>query len=155
MIALVLLNLAFVWITDSADFRGLVVLAGLTVLSPVLQPLVRRAWYRAIWNVAVIGIFASLVHHVSKVGAEYLLEDGLLLAGLCQVHLLNNLADEQKPDLLFFNSFLVAVVTSFLCFDSEYLVIFVGYSVVLVTSLEILAFEQAGATLHCPKRRAA
>ena len=60
-------------------------------------------------------------------GAAHLLEDGLLLATLAQVHLLNNVGRLQKPDILFFNSFLIAIVTSFLSVD-------VGYSIVFLAS---------------------
>ena len=42
-------------------------------------------------------------YHASSTGLEHLLEDGLLLAALCQVHLLNNVGSRQQPDLVFLN----------------------------------------------------
>ena len=111
LVALVLTNLAFVQITEAADWVWLGPLAGLTLASPLLLRLRRHLAYRLAWNVAVVLVFAQLVNHTTSAGVHNLLEDGLLLAALCQVHLLNNIGPDQKPDLLLFNSFLIAVVT--------------------------------------------
>ena len=58
-----------------------------------------------------------LVHHATTTGLLHMLEDGLMLAILCQVHLLNNIGQRQRPDLTFFNSFLIVFVTSFFAPD--------------------------------------
>jgi protein-glutamine gamma-glutamyltransferase len=136
--ALVLCNLAFVEMTDAARWTWLGPLIGLTLASPLLVRLQRFFLYRLTWNLAVVGVFAQLVNHTTSAGAQYLLEDGLLLAALCQVHLLNNIGPKQKPDLLLFNSFLVAVVTSFLSIDLGYSVVFLFYAPLLVLSLQVL-----------------
>jgi len=144
MVCLVLVNLGFVQITEAARWSWLGPLAALTLLSPWLVRLARHLLWRLLWNLAVIGVFALLVHHVTGSGIEFLLEDGLLLAALCQVHLLNNLSRIQKPDLLFFNSFLIAVVTSYLSLDLRYSVVFLLYAPLLVVSLQLLALDRAG-----------
>jgi len=144
MVALVLVNLGFVYITEAARLLWLLPLAGLTVASPGLAPFARHLAYRAAWNLVVVGVFALLVHHFTSRGAAFLLEDGLLLAALCQVHLLNNAGGRQKPDLLFFNSFLIAVVTSFLSFGVAYPVVLALYAPVVVVALQLLALERAG-----------
>jgi transglutaminase-like putative cysteine protease len=142
MSALVLLNLAFVYVTHSARWSWLAPLAILTITAPMLVDCTRYLWYRSAWSLALVGCFSWLVHHVVVSGTEYLLEDGLLLAALCQVLLLNNLSKRQKPDLLYFNSFLIAVVTSFLCMDLEFFALFVVYAIALVVSLQLLALSR-------------
>jgi len=143
LIGLVLLDLGFVHITDAARATWLLPLALLTVLSPLLIRLRDRFLYRLAWNGAVVAVFSVLVHHATSGGVRYLLEDGLLLAALCQVHLLNNIGPDQKPDLLFFNSFLVPVVTCFLSLDLAYLILFTAYAPLLLLglSLHVLARE--------------
>ncbi len=143
---LVLCNLAFVQMTDSASWGWLGPLVALTIFSPLLIRLRRHLAYRIIWNLAVIGVFAQLVNHTTTAGAEYLLEDGLLLAALCQVHLLNNIGPDQKPDLLIFNSFLVVVVTSFLSVDLGFSMVFVIYALLLVISLQVLTASRLPTT---------
>jgi len=145
LMGLVLCNLAFVQMTESASWVWLGPLVALTVAAPMLVRLRRFLAYRVIWNLAVVGVFAQLVNHTTTAGAEYLLEDGLLLAALCQVHLLNNIGPDQKPDLLIFNSFLVVVVTSFLSVDLGFSVVFVLYALLLVVSLQVLTAS------HLPK----
>ncbi|MCZ6574224.1 MAG: DUF3488 and transglutaminase-like domain-containing protein [Planctomycetota bacterium] len=144
MVGLVLVNLAFVQITESASWTWLAPLFALTVAAPFLLPLTRFLLYRLAWNSAVLGAFAMLVHNTTTSGAAHLLEDGLLLAALCQVHLLNNITSAQKPDLLFFNSFLIAVVTSFLSLDVAYSALFLLYAPILVVAMQVLALERAG-----------
>ena len=114
MVALVLVNLAFVATTEAASWTWLGPLLLATVCSPLLVRLLRYRLYRAAWNLSLLAVFALLLQHTFDAGVAHMLEDGLLLCALCQVHLLNNLRQKQQPDLLFFNSFLIAVVTSFL-----------------------------------------
>jgi len=135
---LVLCNLAFVQLTESASWVWLGPLTALTLASPFLVRFRRFLAYRVVWNLAVIGVFAQLANHTTTAGAAYLLEDGLLLAALCQVHLLNNIGPDQKPDLLIFNSFLVVIVTSFLSIDLGYSIVFIIYAFFLVLSLQVL-----------------
>ena len=144
MVGLVLINLAFVFITESSRWSWLGPLVILTLASPILVRLVRFLLYRLAWNVAVLGVFALLVHHVATAGVQHLLEDGLFLAGLCQVHLVNNITHKQKPDILFFNSFLIVVVTSFLCFDVHYCLLFLLYAPVLVVVMQLLTLARSG-----------
>jgi hypothetical protein len=142
LMGLVLANLAFVQLTEAASFTWLGPLLTLTLLSPLLERWRGYRLYRAVWNLSVVGVFALLVRHVTVSGVEHLLSDGLLLAALCQVHLLNNIGPTQKPDLLIFNSFLVAVVTGFLSLDLGYSLVFLVYAPLLVLSMQVLALER-------------
>jgi transglutaminase-like putative cysteine protease len=144
MVALVVTSLAFVRTTEAARWVWLGPLLALTLASPWLLRLTRFVSVRLLWNLSVLGAFALLVRHVTYAGAAFLLEDGLLLAALCQVHLVNNLSDAQKPDLLFFNSFLIAVVTSFLSVDVSYSVVLLVYAPLLVVSMQLLALARSG-----------
>jgi transglutaminase-like putative cysteine protease len=65
---------------------------------------------------------------------------------VCQVHVLCTLGARQKPDLLFFNSFLVAVVTAFLTQDLLYSAVFLAYAPLLVLGLSLYAAETSAAT---------
>jgi transglutaminase-like putative cysteine protease len=145
--ALVLVNLAFVYITEAASWTWLGPLVGLAVAAPWLSRLAGFWVYRLCWNLAVLGVFALLVQHVSYAGVAYLLEDGLLLAALCQVHLINVLGPNQKPDLVFFNSFLIAVVTSYLSLELGYSLVFFVYAPVLVITMQLLTLARSGAEL--------
>ncbi len=146
MVGIVLINLGFVQITEAAEWSWLAALFVLTVAAPWLVSLTRYFWYRSIWNVGVQVVFGIMVHRFTGVGgAQHLLNDGLILAVLCQVHLLNSLNAKQKPDLLFFNSFLIAVVTSYLSIDLPYMVLFLLYVPVLVFGLQMLALTRTGA----------
>jgi len=143
LMGLVFANLAFVQITEAARLSWILALAALTLASPLLERTAHRLAFRAVWNLAVLGVFAMLVLHLRDSGPAHLLEDGLLLASFCQVHLINNLGRGQKPDLLFFNSFLIAVVTSFLSFDLGYCLVFLVYAPLLVLALEVEATGRA------------
>jgi hypothetical protein len=114
--------------------------------SPWLAKRSGSALYRWTWNLTVVGIFALLVSHTAESGPRFLLEDGLRLAAVCQVHVLCTLGGKQKPDLLFFNSFLIAVVTAFLTQDTRYSVIFLAYAPLLVVGLSLYAAEKSPAT---------
>lgn len=142
---LVLVNLAFVGITEAARWTWLGPLIGLAIAAPWLSRLAHSWVYRLLWNLAVLGAFALLVQHVTYAGVAYLLEDGLLLAALCQVHLINMLGPNQKPDLVFFNSFLIAVVTSYLSLELEYSLVLIAYAPVLVISMQLLTLARTGA----------
>jgi len=144
LVALVLTNLGFVYITEAARWTWFGPLIVLTLASPWLSRLTGSWVYRLCWNLAVLGVFALLVRHVSYAGVAHLLEDGLLLAALCQVHLINMLGPNQKPDLVFFNSFLIAVVTSYLSLELGYSLVFLAYAPVLVISMQLLTLARTG-----------
>lgn len=133
---LVVVNLVFVHVTGAADLAWLLPMYALAAASPWLARLHDRLLYRAVWNVAVLGIFALLVQHATS-GLHQLLEDGLRLAAISQVHLVCNLGRRQRPDLLFFNSFLIAVVTAFLTQALAYSVVFLVYAPALILALEV------------------
>lgn len=137
LLALVMLNLAFVQITGTVDSAWLTGLWLATATAPLLARWRRSLWYRITWNVAVICAFTFLLQHALTTGLLHMLEDGLLLAALCQVHLMNNIGPRQKPDLLFFNSFLIAFVTSFFSRDLAWSVCFLAYAMVLVPALQL------------------
>jgi transglutaminase-like putative cysteine protease len=143
--AIVLANLAFVHVTEDASLSWLLPMYVATLASPWLARLASTALYRWLWNGVVVAIFAVLVHHTSIAGARYLLEDGLRLAALCQVHVVCTLGQRQKPDLLFFNSFLVAVVTAFLTQDLPYLVVFLAFAPLFVLGLSLYAAQRTRA----------
>jgi transglutaminase-like putative cysteine protease len=142
LVGLVVTNLGFAYVTEVARWVWLGPLLALTMISPVLMRWSDRRAYRWVWNTAVVGALALLIRHLLEEGSAHLLEDGLLLATLCQVHLLNNLGRRQQPDLLFFNSFLIAIVTSFLSVDFGYSVVFLCYAPLLVLSLQLLSLER-------------
>lgn len=136
---LVLLNLVFVQLTDAVGLHWLAPMQILTAMSPLCVRFQDRTWWRLGWNLGVMAIFAVLVRDTATSGPRHLLEDGLILAAFCQVHLLNVLRAQQKPDLLFFNSFLIALVTSFFCQDLAFSVTFVVYAFAFVAALELMA----------------
>ncbi len=144
--AIVLVNLAFVHATDDASLTWLAPMYAATLASPWLARKCESAVYRWAWNLAVIGIFVVLVRHTATAGPRYLLEDGLRLAAVCQVHVLCTLGARQKPDLLFFNSFLVAVVTAFLTQDLLYCAVFLAYAPLFVLGLSLYAAGKSAAT---------
>ena len=142
LVLLVLTSLAFVANTQAANWAWWLPLAVCTVASPWLIRWNERWHYRAAWNLSVIAVFGVLVYHVLRGDEPHLLHDGLLLAALCQVHLLNNLSKQLKPDLLYFNSFLIAVVTSFLARDAQYLGLVAVYIPVLCAALQVRYREE-------------
>jgi transglutaminase-like putative cysteine protease len=143
--AIVLTNLAFVHATEDAGLAWLLPMYAATLASPWLARLAGSAVWRWLWNGAVVATFAVLVRHTAVAGPRYLLEDGLCLAALCQVHVLCTLGERQKPDLLFFNSFLVAVVTAFLTQDVPYSLVFLVYAPLLVLGLSLYAAQRSRA----------
>ena len=138
MLGLVLVNLVFVQLTEAASLTWLLPLYALTIFAPLLAPLRENVFYRMLWNLGVVGVFAVLVRHASSYDLRYVLQDGLVLAALCQVHLLNNLRSEQRPDLLFWNSFLIAVATGYLSQDLVYAFAFLAYVPLYVIGLQLL-----------------
>ncbi len=136
-LGIVLLNLAFVQLTGTVSSQWLLGLWLLAAASPLLQRFHERPAYVATWNAAIVAGFLFLLHDAATSGLLHMLEDGLLLSALCQVHLLNNLGRRQRPDLLFFNSFLVAFVTSFFCADLSWSLAFFAYAGLLTMALQL------------------
>lgn len=148
LLGLVLTNLVYVHLTNAVDTLWMLPLYGLTAASPWLVRFAGSFVYRMVWNAGVLSIFGLLLHHASRGGVHSLLEDGLILAGFSQVHLLNNLTARQKPDLLFFNSFLITLVTSFFCQDLVYSLVFIVYATLLIVGMQLVVLgptAEAGA----------
>ena len=97
MVGLVLANLVFVQLTEAASPTWLAPLYILTLLSSYFARFKERFVYRALWNLGVLGFLTVLVRHAMSADLAYVLQDGLVLAALCQVHLLNNLHRDQRP----------------------------------------------------------
>lgn len=144
LLALVVLNLVFVQISGGVESAWMLPLFALALASPVLVRWQESFVYRLVWNAGVLAIFAILVRHALFSGVRFLLEDGLILAAFCQVHLLNNLGRRQKPDLLFFNSFLIALVTSFFCQDVVFAAVFAVYAFALTFGLQLSCTREHG-----------
>lgn len=144
---LVVVNLAFVHVTGVVDSSWVLAFAGLTLLSPLLRKLTDNLAYRVLWNLGVVVLFAGLVQRTLSQGIERMLEGGLVLAAFCQVHLVNNVGSRQRPDLLLFNSFLIALITSFFCQELAYSGIFVIYAFTLLIVWRLLARRGVGGVL--------
>ena len=136
-LGIVLLDLAFVQLTGTVTSPWLWALWSCAAATPLFARFAESPVYRGIWNAAVLASFAFLVHDAVTSGLLHMLEDGLLLSALCQVHLLNNIGQKQRPDLLFFNSFLIAFVTSFFCGDLGWSIAFFAYAALLVLALQL------------------
>ena len=70
--------------------------------APLLWQFQKYFVYRLAWNLGLMAIFALLVQDLlgdimAQEGVRFLLEDGLILAAFCQVHILNNLAKQRCP----------------------------------------------------------
>lgn len=139
LLLLTLLDLGFVQATGVVTGGDLLPLWGLTLAAPWLRRLQRHLLHRIAWNGGVLVVFVLLVQHATTSGLLHMLEDGLVLAVLCQVHLVNNIGRQQRPDLIFFNSFLIAFVTSFFAPDLPWSLLFVLHAFVLVPSLQVHA----------------
>jgi len=148
MLGLVLVDLLFVQLTGATGLHWLAPLVLLTLLSPWTGRLRHKLLYRALWNLGVLAFFAVLLWHATGDDLVYVLEDGLVLAALCQVHLLNNLRSDQRPDLLFLNSFLIAIVTGFLSQDLGFPLAFLVYVPFLVIGLQLLCITRHGELLR-------
>ena len=136
---LVASNLAFVAITGEVGWVWLMPLILLTMIGPLLPKLQELLSWRIAWNALVCVLFVLLVHDATRSGVRFMLRDGLILAAFCQVHLLNNLGRGQKPELLFFNSFLIALVTCFFSQDLEFLFAFVLWAPLQILSMSLYA----------------
>ena len=147
LVLLTLLDLGFVHATGAVDAVMLLPMWLLSVAAPRLRRLQRFRSYRAGWNAFVLIVFALLVHHATTTGLLHMLEDGLVLAVLCQVHLLNNVGDKQRPDLTFFNSFLIAFVTSFFAPDFWWSLLFIGHTIAFVPALQVYVLTGRGRDL--------
>ncbi|MBL8729505.1 MAG: DUF3488 domain-containing protein [Planctomycetes bacterium] len=148
LLLLTLLDLAFVQATGIVAGQGLLPLWLLTLGAPWLRRLQRWLWCRLTWNLGVLLVFALLVRHATTTGLLHMLEDGLVLAVLCQVHLVNNIGARQRPDLVFFNSLLIAFVTSFFAPDLGWSLLFVAHAFVLVAALQVNVLVRRGAALE-------
>lgn len=146
LVLIVLTNIVFVHITGAVGLQWFIPMYGLTLAAPILGPLQERAAYRIGWNVGVLTIFAILVADAMTSGIRYLLEDGLILAAFCQVHLLNVIRRQAGADLLFFNSFLIALVTSLFCQDLVFCAVFAIYAIILITALHLNAIGDTSVT---------
>lgn len=146
LVALTLLDLGFVMATGAVGGIWLMPLWLLALASPWLRRYQARPLCRVAWNVGVLAAFSLLVQRASTAGVHHLLEDGLLLAVLCQVHLLNNVGERQRPDLIFFNSFLIAFVTCFFAPDVSWSLLFALHAFALLVALQLhAALRHAGA----------
>ncbi len=144
LLLLTLCDLGFVQATGAVSTGLMAPLWVLSFASVRLRRLQRYFAYRAAWNVGVVVVFSLLVHHATTTGLLHMLEDGLVLAVLCQVHLLNNIGARQRPDLTFFNSFLIAFVTSFFVPDFWWSLLFAAHTLVLVPALELYVLTGHG-----------
>ncbi len=154
MLGLVLLNLVFVYLTEVTSTVWLLPLLLLTIASPLLARFKENKLYRALWNVGVVGVFGLLVSHVMERDMAYVLEDGLILAVLCQVHLLNNLHEQQRPDLLFLNSYLIALITGYITVDMGFAGAFLVYAPFYVIGLQFLSASRPGRAMAGADSRA-
>lgn len=137
LLALVLLDLGFVQLTDSVSPQWLAPLWLSTLVSPWLRRLRGARGYALAWNLTILGAFAWLLQTALTEGVLHMLEGGMLLSALCQVHLLNNVGQRQRPDLLFFNSLLIAFITSFFSRDLGWSLVFAAHAAVLLPALQI------------------
>lgn len=147
MQALVLLNLAFVQLTGAAGLHWLAPLYALTLGAPLLARFRERLGYVLLWNGGVVAFFFVLLRHALGANLAYILEDGLVLAALCQVHLLNNLRSDQRPDLLFFNAFLIAIITGFMNRGLGFPIAFLAFAPCFVVGLQLLSATREGRVL--------
>ena len=147
MQAIVFLNLVFVQLTGAAGWHWLGPLFALTLAEPWLRRMRETVVYRVLWNGGVVAFFFVLLRHAMQAELAYVLEDGLVLAVLCQVHLLNNLSTDQRPDLLFFNAFLVAMITGFMTRGIGFPVAFLVFVPCYVIGLQLQSATRDG---HAP-----
>lgn len=147
LLLLTLIDLGFVLATGAVSPLSLLPLGLFAFASLRLRRLQAHRTYRVAWNLVVLVVFALLVHHATTTGLLHMLEDGLILAVLCQVHLINNIGDKQRPDLTFFNSFLIAFVTSFFAPDAWWSVLFVAHAFAFVPGLQVYVLTSRGRTL--------
>ena len=150
---LTLCSTAFVQITGVVGWQWILPFFALTLAAPLFQAWIERRAWKILWNAGVLALFVLLASDAKETGVRYLLEDGLILAAFCQVHLLNNLGRRQNPDLFFFNGFLIALVTAFFSPDSTYILLFLAYVPGLFFAFQLRAIEQAGLDPDSPGTR--
>ncbi len=155
MQALVLLDLVFVQMTGSAGMHWLVPLYVFALAAPLLERFRNRLAYRMAWNAGLICFSGVLLRHALRADLAYVLEDGLVMAVFCQVHLLNNLRSSQRPDLLFFNAFLIAIITGFMTEGLGFPIAFLFFAPCFVVGLELLNASRSGALSTGATRRLA
>lgn len=131
LLGLVLVDLGFVAITGAVNLPWVLLLVAITLATPLLVRWRDLLVWRVLWNVSVLALFIGLMRDVVTSSVLSLLEDGLVLAAFCQVHLVNNLHREQKPDLLILNSAMIGVVTAFFSQDLAYSPLWAGYVLAL------------------------
>ncbi len=141
--ALVLLDLLFIHVTGIVPGAWSAGFAAVIVAAPWVRRLAERLAWRIAWDLVVIVLFASLVLRTVQHGVERMLESGLILAMFCQVHLVNNLSRRQRPDLLLFNSFVIAVITAFFAQEVSYCAVFVAYAYTFTITWKLVAWRDA------------
>ena len=154
MMGIVACNVRFVQLTGAADPLWLAPLYIVTLAAPFLLRFRERMVYRGIWNLAIILFFLRLVLHASTSELAFVLHDGLMLAILCQVHVLNNLRKEQRPDLLFLNSYLIAVITGYITVDLSFAFTFAIYAPLFIVGLQLQNLEAFHPRQRAPALRA-
>ena len=142
MMGIVACNVRFVQLTGAADPLWLAPLYVVTLAAPFLLRFRESMVYRGVWNLAIVLFFLRLALHASTSELAFVLDDGLMLAILCQVHVLNNLRKEQRPDLLFLNSYLIAVITGYITVDLSFALTFAVYAPLFIVGLHLQHLEQ-------------
>ena len=137
MMGIVACNVRFVQLTGAADPLWLAPLYVVTLAAPFLLRFRESMIYRGVWNLAIVVFFLRLAVHASTSELAFVLDDGLMLAILCQVHVLNNLRKEQRPDLLFLNSYLIAVITGYITVDLSFALTFAVYAPLFIAGLHL------------------
>lgn len=150
---LVLVCTGFVQVTGEVSWAWLGPFYVLTALAPWLARYNENPVSRFLWNGGVFFIFAVLVNDATKSGVQYMLADGLILAAFCQVHLLNNLGRRQNPDLLFFNSFLIVLVTCFFSDDVTFMLLFLPWAYLQIASMQFASLARDERVLPTSTRR--
>lgn len=147
---LVLVNLLFIHVTGIVPGQWSIGFAFLIVLAPFLRRVAERLAWRIVWDGVVVLLFVGLVLRTLQQGPERMLESGLILAMFCQIHLVNNLSRRQRPDLLLFNSFVIAVITAFFAQQASYCAVFVAYAYTFTVTWKLVAWRDGGAMAFAP-----
>lgn len=147
---LVLINLLFIHVTGIVPGQWSIGFGLLIVIAPFLRRVAERLAWRIAWDGVVVLLFVGLVLRTLQQGPERMLESGLILAMFCQIHLVNNLSRRQRPDLLLFNSFVIAVITAFFAQQASYCAVFVGYAYTFTVTWKLVAWRDGGAVALAP-----
>ena len=154
LMGMVLVNVLFVQLTGAAPALWLIPLYALTLASPILAQFRDRTSYRALWNWGVIAFLGLLIQHATSRNLEYVLQDGLILSVLCQVHLLNNMRVDQRTDLLFLNSFLIAIITAYITVDLGFAAAFLLYAPFFIIGMQLQSMTGHGVEMPKDQLRA-